>query len=34
MIYIDPPYNTGQEFIYPDKYAESLENLSYIYRSN
>ena len=25
MIYIDPPYNTGQEFIYPDKYAESLD---------
>ena len=25
MIYIDPPYNTGQEFIYPDKYAESIE---------
>jgi len=25
MIYIDPPYNTGQEFIYPDKYFESLE---------
>lgn len=25
VIYIDPPYNTGQEFIYPDKYAESLE---------
>ena len=25
MVYIDPPYNTGQEFIYPDKYAESLE---------
>lgn len=25
IIYIDPPYNTGQEFIYPDKYAESLE---------
>ena len=25
MIYIDPPYNTGQEFIYPDRYAESLE---------
>lgn len=24
-IYIDPPYNTGNEFIYPDKYAESLE---------
>ena len=30
MIYIDPPYNTGQEFIYPDKYAENLETyLSY-----
>jgi len=25
MIYIDPPFNTGKEFIYPDKYAESLE---------
>jgi adenine-specific DNA-methyltransferase len=25
MIYIDPPYNTGNEFIYPDNYAESLE---------
>lgn len=25
MIYIDPPYNTGKEFIYPDNYAESLE---------
>lgn len=25
MIYIDPPYNTGKEFIYPDHYAESLD---------
>jgi len=25
MIYIDPPYNTGKEFVYPDKYSESLE---------
>ena len=25
MIYIDPPYNTGKEFIYPDKYSESLD---------
>jgi adenine-specific DNA-methyltransferase len=24
-IYIDPPYNTGKEFIYPDNYSESLE---------
>lgn len=30
MIYIDPPYNTGKEFIYPDKYSESLNTyLSY-----
>lgn len=25
LIYIDPPYNTGNEFIYPDKYAETLD---------
>jgi adenine-specific DNA-methyltransferase len=25
MIYIDPPFNTGNDFIYPDNYAESLE---------
>lgn len=25
MIYIDPPYNTGGEFIYPDKYSETLD---------
>lgn len=25
MIYIDPPYNTGNDFIYPDNYAESLK---------
>src|SRR5579885_387880 len=24
MIYIDPPYNTGNDFIYPDNYTESL----------
>jgi adenine-specific DNA-methyltransferase len=24
-IYIDPPYNTGNDFIYPDNYAESLQ---------
>jgi adenine-specific DNA-methyltransferase len=24
-IYIDPPYNTGSELIYPDKYQENLE---------
>jgi len=25
MIYIDPPYNTGKDFIYPDNYNESLQ---------
>lgn len=24
FIYIDPPYNTGNDFIYPDNYAETL----------
>ncbi|MHB9101398.1 MAG: site-specific DNA-methyltransferase [Sulfuricella sp.] len=26
MIYIDPPYNTGNEFIYPDNYREGLDD--------
>lgn len=25
MIYIDPPYNTGHELIYPDKFQENLD---------
>ena len=25
VIYIDPPYNTGNDFIYPDNYTESLD---------
>ena len=25
MIYIDPPYNTGNDFIYPDKFADPLD---------
>ena len=25
LIYIDPPYNTGNDFIYPDNYTESLQ---------
>ncbi len=24
LIYIDPPYNTGKEFIYPDKFQDNL----------
>ena len=25
MIFIDPPYNTGEEFIYPDKFSDNLK---------
>ena len=25
MVYIDPPYNTGNEFIYPDNFREGLD---------
>lgn len=25
MIYIDPPYNTGNDFVYPDNFREGLE---------
>jgi len=26
MIYIDPPYNTGKDFIYPDDFSDNLKN--------
>lgn len=26
LIYIDPPYNTGKEFIYPDNFREGLQD--------
>lgn len=26
MIYIDPPYNTGKDFIYPDNYRDNIGN--------
>ena len=26
MIYADPPYNTGKDFVYPDDFYDSLEN--------
>jgi adenine-specific DNA-methyltransferase len=32
LIYIDPPYNTGNDFIYDDDFAESTE--TYLRRSN
>lgn len=25
MIYIDPPYNTGKDFVYPDNYTDNLD---------
>jgi adenine-specific DNA-methyltransferase len=25
MIYIDPPYNTGKDFVYPDKFGQQME---------
>lgn len=32
VIYIDPPYNTGKEFIYSDDFSEGIEE--YLVRSN
>lgn len=32
MIFIDPPYNTGNDFIYADNFSETTEN--YLLRSN
>jgi adenine-specific DNA-methyltransferase len=26
FIFIDPPYNTGKDFVYPDRYSDSLAN--------
>ncbi len=26
LIYIDPPYNTGKDFVYPDNYQDSIKN--------
>lgn len=35
MIYIDPPYNTGNDFIYPDDFADNLKNyLQYTGQAN
>ena len=32
MIYIDPPYNTGKDFVYPDNYQDSIRNYQEITR--
>jgi adenine-specific DNA-methyltransferase len=26
LIYIDPPYNTGKDFVYPDRFQDSIQN--------
>lgn len=26
LIYIDPPYNTGKDFVYPDDFRDSIKN--------
>ncbi|MDX9869343.1 MAG: site-specific DNA-methyltransferase [Candidatus Cloacimonadales bacterium] len=26
MIYIDPPYNTGKDFVYPDNFRDTIDN--------
>ncbi|MGY4333588.1 adenine-specific DNA-methyltransferase [Bradyrhizobium sp. LB7.2] len=26
LIYIDPPYNTGKDFVYPDDYSDNIKN--------
>ena len=26
MIYIDPPYNTGNDFVYPDNFPDNIKN--------
>src|SRR5271167_4742647 len=30
LIYIDPPYNTGKDFVYPDDYTDSITNYMYL----
>jgi len=34
MIYIDPPYNTGNDFVYKDNYADNLANYLEITNQN
>jgi adenine-specific DNA-methyltransferase len=26
LIYIDPPYNTGKDFVYPDNFQDNIKN--------
>ena len=26
LIYIDPPYNTGKDFVYPDNFQDNISN--------
>ncbi len=27
LIYIDPPYNTGKDFVFPDDFRDNIKNL-------
>jgi adenine-specific DNA-methyltransferase len=33
LIYIDPPYNTGKDFVYPDNFQDNMKNYPK-YRTN
>ena len=30
FVYIDPPYNTGNDFVYPDDYRDNIKNYLYL----
>lgn len=30
LIYIDPPYNTGKDFVYPDDFRDNVQNYLYL----
>lgn len=34
MIYIDPPYNTGNDFVYKDNYRDNIDNYKKITKQN
>ncbi|MEN0664930.1 site-specific DNA-methyltransferase [Caldifermentibacillus hisashii] len=34
LIYIDPPYNTGNDFIYPDDFRDNIQNYKEITKQN
>ena len=34
LIYIDPPYNTGKDFVYPDNFQDNIKTLPRTHRSD